>query len=230
MKRVLILVEGDTEERIVKDVLVPHLLSHGVALQPTKVTTKRPIGAAPFKGGGDYTKIRDDLRRLLNDSNAVAVTTWFDFYGFPNNLPVERPEQIRDIDAIERCIARSLNGPARLFPYLQRHETEALLFVDPVLTARTALLLTKAADIAKHREGFDCVEDINLDPERAPSKRLRSVLGSYPKPQLAPAVLQKLGVEALRVECPRWGRWIGWLETLGAEPRLYAKAMPWWTQ
>jgi hypothetical protein len=230
MKRVLILVEGDTEGRIVKDVLVSHLLHHGVALQPTKVTTKRPIGAAPFKGGGDYTKIRDDLRRLLNDSNAVAVTTWFDFYGFPKNLPVERPEQLRDIDAIERSIALSLNRPERLFPYLQRHETEALLFVDPEVTARAALQLLKAEDIATHREGFDCVEDINLDPERAPSKRLRSVLGSFAEPQLAPAVLQKLGVETLRVACPRWGRWIGWLEKLGGQRQLYAEAMPWWAQ
>ena len=38
MRRVLILVEGDTEERIVKDVLVPHLLDRGVVLQVTKVT------------------------------------------------------------------------------------------------------------------------------------------------------------------------------------------------
>ncbi|MFN9572402.1 MAG: DUF4276 family protein [Betaproteobacteria bacterium] len=229
MRRVLILVEGDNEERIVKDVLVPHLLDRGVVLQVTKVTTGRPIGAAPFKGGGDYTKIRGDLRRLLGDSNAVAVTTWFDFYGFPRNLPCA-PGELQRIEAIERRIHASLGDLPRLFPYLQRHETEALLFIDPALTARVALQASTASRIEAHRHGFASVEDINLDPQGAPSKRLQSVLGNYAKPQLAPTVVQRLGVPRVREACRRWALWVGWLESLGHAEVGSASRPPWWTE
>lgn len=40
MKRVLISVEGQTEEEFIKEVLQPHLRLHNLYLEPTLVTTK----------------------------------------------------------------------------------------------------------------------------------------------------------------------------------------------
>jgi len=51
MHRVLILAEGQTEERFVKDILQPHLWPFGVDPQPKIATTKRIKDGIDFKGG-----------------------------------------------------------------------------------------------------------------------------------------------------------------------------------
>ncbi len=51
MRKVLILVEGQTEERFVKDVLQPYLWRVGVHAEPKIATTKRVKFGAHFKGG-----------------------------------------------------------------------------------------------------------------------------------------------------------------------------------
>lgn len=59
MKRGLVLVEGQTEERFVNDCLAPYLLAQGLILErPTIVTTKRVVGGPQFKGGvRSYSKV-----------------------------------------------------------------------------------------------------------------------------------------------------------------------------
>ncbi len=51
MKRALILVEGQTEERFVKQVLRDHLLSLNLSITPTLLTTKVVKNGPNFKGG-----------------------------------------------------------------------------------------------------------------------------------------------------------------------------------
>jgi hypothetical protein len=71
MNRVLILAEGQTEERFVKDILQPHLWPLGVDPQPKIATTKRVKDGADFKGGViKFKKVEDNLRRLLGDTGA----------------------------------------------------------------------------------------------------------------------------------------------------------------
>lgn len=56
MKQVFILVEGQTEEVIVNDVLAPPAQAHGFALTPTVViTSATPTGAHRGGGGGSST-------------------------------------------------------------------------------------------------------------------------------------------------------------------------------
>ena len=70
MKRGLVLVEGQTEERFVNECLGPHLLAKGLALVPTIVKTKRAVGGAHFKGGvTGYGQVRRDLGLLLHDTS-----------------------------------------------------------------------------------------------------------------------------------------------------------------
>jgi hypothetical protein len=49
MKRVLILVEGQTEETFVRDVLAPHFLARNVALTPKLLVTRRVKSGGHFK-------------------------------------------------------------------------------------------------------------------------------------------------------------------------------------
>jgi hypothetical protein len=51
MGKVLILVEGQTEEKFVKEVLNPHLNNYGKYLIPTLLRTKIVKSGPNFKGG-----------------------------------------------------------------------------------------------------------------------------------------------------------------------------------
>jgi len=88
VRKVLVLVEGQTEERFVKEVLCPKCLQSDVFMQPVVLATKRSKVGIKFKGGvSTYSKIRADVLRLLGDSSASAVTTLLDYYGLPDDFP-----------------------------------------------------------------------------------------------------------------------------------------------
>jgi hypothetical protein len=88
MERVLVLAEGQTEERFIKDVLCPHFWGFEIDVIPKIAITKRVKSGPNFKGGiTDYQKVANDLGRLLGDTDATAVTTFIDYYGLPSNFP-----------------------------------------------------------------------------------------------------------------------------------------------
>src|SRR6185295_15198810 len=94
MKRGLVLVEGQTEERFVTECLAPYLLPKQLALIPTIVATRRPAGRPHFKGGVvSYGQIQRDLGLLLRDSDVAIVTTLLDYYALPDDFPgmADRP-------------------------------------------------------------------------------------------------------------------------------------------
>lgn len=84
MKRVLILVEGQTEERFVADVLRDHLTARSVFSSCTILVTKF-VETGPRKKGGvsSWNQIQRDLKRLLGDTDAAGVTTLIDFRTSP---------------------------------------------------------------------------------------------------------------------------------------------------
>ena len=51
MKKVHVLVEGQTEETFVRDVLYPHFEAKGLYLNSKLVTTKRPTVGPVYNGG-----------------------------------------------------------------------------------------------------------------------------------------------------------------------------------
>lgn len=88
MSRVLVLVEGQTEEVFVNQVVRPALVESGVYLIPKVLTTKVVKSGRQFKGGvSKFTPLRRDLQRLLGDTGAACVTTMFDYYGLPADFP-----------------------------------------------------------------------------------------------------------------------------------------------
>ena len=215
MSRILILLEGETEYEFVSKVLAPYLLTKFIFLIPTVVETKKVIGGASHKGGGDFSKIKADVLSLLHDTNAVAVTTLFDFYGFPA-IPSLDIETYKDVVKLEEAIANQFNN-CRFKPYLQMHEFEAFLFIDSNLTAKVALKQQSAESIQQHRNQFNHVEEINLNVATAPSKRLISTIGKYNKPRIGAKVTQDLGISRLIQECPKFAIWINWILSFAPE-------------
>ena len=94
MKKVHVLVEGQTEEKFVNTVLADYLCKLKIYLIPIIVATKRVKSGGKFRGGvTSYKKVKDEILRLLQDSSSVAVTTMIDFYALPEDIN-DNPETV----------------------------------------------------------------------------------------------------------------------------------------
>jgi hypothetical protein len=152
MKRILVLAEGPTEAGFLRSMVQPYLLERGTALSVTLTTTRRNKAGGHHKGGiVRYAPVRDDLRRLLQDSNAALVTTMIDYYRLPDDFPgmARRPPRAncyQHVEHLEQALADDI-ADRRFLPYLSLHEFEALLFVAPerwVLPSSTPRKRSKA--------------------------------------------------------------------------------------
>jgi hypothetical protein len=219
MPRILILVEGQTEERFVKDLLVPHLLAidPSASVSPTVIPTKRVLSGKDFKGGIlNYAQIPDTLRRLLNDRSAL-VTTLIDFYGLPSQTPgvEDLPARANARDKarhVENAIWNDLGRPANLAVHLALHEFEAFLFAEPSALEAAMDSDGLAAALDGIRCQFPTPEDINQGRETAPSKRILALRPEFGKTSHGVNAVRRIGLERLRQECPHFAEWLGRLE------------------
>ena len=220
MKRCLILVEGQTEERFVKDVLCPFFESRHLYLCPTILTTKVVKNGNNFKGGvTQYAKLRTDLRKLIQDKGAL-ITTMIDYYGLPEDTPGmnDRPyASARDrVMHVESAIYNDVGAPQHFIPFLALHEFEALLFVDHEITAAAIPAREKTAELRAVANGL-APEEINEHRDTAPSRRLLKVFPSFKKTLHGPTAAKRIGLEAIRSKCPHFDSWITRLEQFAAE-------------
>lgn len=83
MSRVYLLVEGQTEEAFVNELLSPHYARMGLYLTPIVVST------SPGHRGGvvSYAKVRPQIERLCRQDAGAHVTTLFDLYALPSDFP-----------------------------------------------------------------------------------------------------------------------------------------------
>ncbi len=203
MIRLAISVEGETEEEFVKSVLADHLRTRGV----------EPY-ASLLKGDVTVGKLASDMANLIWSFD--FVTSLVDFYGFrgKGSATVEELEE-RIRKAVDGKINRRWNQ-SRLIPYVQRHEFEGLLFSDVYAFAG----LINATEDAVHelqrvRSRFETPEDVNDDSATAPSKRIEKAIPRYNKRVDGSQIAMDIGLDAIRAECPRFGRWLTQLESLG---------------
>ncbi|HPP78980.1 DUF4276 family protein, partial [Methanospirillum sp.] len=125
-----IIVEGQTEQLFVQQILIPHLYSKGINsfchVIPTKTTNKT------YRGGvSSYSKIEIEIKRTLQKKTHY-ITTMFDFYAIPSDTPGKMEAKSvenswKKVQIIEDSITHSIHNN-RFIPYIQLHEFEALLF------------------------------------------------------------------------------------------------------
>jgi hypothetical protein len=210
--RLAISVEGQTEYEFCREVLTGHLAAFEVHIEPKIVVTKRNLSGPNATGGSiGIDRFRNEVRRLLPSFD--YVTTLYDFYGFKNRLPAETP------DALCSRMSESLEQPRRLIPYVQVYEFEALLFSAPLVLGAYLDSLSFGEAIAAAVEACGGAEEVNDDPQTAPSKRLESLfrhhLGRrYDKVFHGPLLATEIGLPALRAACPRFDTWLTQLENL----------------
>lgn len=221
MRKVLILVEGQTEERFVKDVLQPHLWAHGVHPEPKIVTTKRVKSGPDFKGGiTSFAKVEYDIRLLLGDSNAALVTTMIDYYGLPHDFPGQRERRATNSAGraaeLEAALERHFNAGQKFFAYLMIHEFEALLFSSPAILPQVMNSSSLQSRMQAIRNQFPTPEDIDDDPATAPAARVLTLFPGYRKRLHGPLTIGRIGLAAIRRECAHFNEWVTKLEAIGS--------------
>jgi hypothetical protein len=209
--RVLVLVEGQTEETFVKEVLAPYLAPRNIYLQYTILKTRREVDRPDFKGGVvSYHQIRGDVLKLLNDTAAAAVTTMLDYYGLPRDFPGRMTMPAGDSHARAAYLEATFEGDIgsrRFIPFLTLHEFEALMFADPDAIAYE--FPSVRSELHAIRDAFNSPEEINDDPNTAPSKRLKELLGeAYQKTLHGPLITMAIGIETIRRECRHFNEWV----------------------
>ena len=222
MRRVHVVVEGPTEESFISSVLAPVLWPHQVYLTPTI------LGVPGHKGGRpNYARAKKDVVIQLKQDQTRYCSTMFDFYGlgdgFPGmplspNLPgldkVRRIEEAVKADIIAE--APDLRADVRFLPYLQLNEYEGLLFSDTQAFASGIRQPHLVEPFEEIRTEFATPEDINDDPNTAPSKRVLGAYPSYRKVVDGTLAAHAVGIEKMRRECPHFREWIEQLEAMAA--------------
>ena len=204
MIRLAISVEGETEEEFVKGALGEHLRGKGV--HPTGILLGRARRRARRGGNVTMAGLADDMRRLRHSFD--AVTSLVDFCGF-------RDKGAKSADDLVQAILGRIGDvdPRFVFPYVQVHEFEGLLFASPDAFGRI-LPDAPVPELRSIRLAFKTPEDINDRSETAPSKRIAKLMPRYRKRLDGPKVASEIGIGTIRNECPRFGAWLSRLEAL----------------
>lgn len=206
MSRVLMLVEGPSEDEFVKAVLAPWMSQKGIYLLPTILETREVLDGPNFKGGDvRFAKVAREMRLLLGDSNARLVTSLLDYYGFKDEGVVGAPNP--GIDEIETALAERLNSP-RALPYLQRYEFEALLFSAPEAAAQALALPTIADRMRAVLAEFGSPEEINKSRDGHPSRRIAAMMPGYRKIADGVAIARQTSIDVMLAHCPRFAGWV----------------------
>lgn len=213
MKRLVFIVEGETEESFVNDILRPYFYSEGLFNTIQCFKTKRSHG-----GLSKYSYVKQDIIQTIYESD-VIVTTMLDFYRLPSNFPgftqlgivVPHAQQVEILEAkmkedIENTQQMSFSN---FIPYIQLHEFETLIFSS--ITGIDALFEKNEIDY----QGLQTViqqypnpEDINNSPDTAPSVRLKKLIPGYNKVVHGIGIIQEIGIENILCKCPRFNEWI----------------------
>lgn len=220
--RALVLVEGQTEERFVKDVLAPTLGQRNLYLTPTILVTKRVKNGPNFKGGvTSFAKFETDVHRLFHGAGDALVTTLLDYYGLPDDFPgmATRPSgaPLQRVRHVEREVRTYFDNPKNFLPFFALHEFEAWLFASRDELPRVLAQPEKQPQFAAIRDSVATPEDINERSEWAPSKRITRLFPDYRKTLHGPTVAGRIGLERIRAECAHFDWWLGQLEAYAAE-------------
>ena len=100
MIRIHVICEGQTEEMFINEVLAQSFQARNIYLAPSL------IGKPGHKGGNfRFERLLTDVKnRLLGDRQAWC-TTFFDFYGLPEDFPGKTEARTKDsMDAKADCL------------------------------------------------------------------------------------------------------------------------------
>lgn len=227
MTRLLIHVEGETEETFINEVLGPHLYGFGyTSIGARLLGNARQRSRRGGIRGWDSAR-RDILIHLSQDSHC-RVTTMVDYYALPRTGPKAWPgrlqassepfaEKARTVETnLSQDVAAAMGesfDTRRFLPFVMMHEFEGMLFSDCHAFASAIQRTDLAEKFREIRDRFSSPEEINDSPVTAPSKRIENVMPSYTKPFFGTLGVLGIGLDVIRRECPHFNEWLLKLET-----------------
>ena len=226
MARLLIHVEGETEESFVNEILSEHLLGYGY-----DTVSARLVGNARMRDrrGGirAWNTVRKDILNHLREDVSCLATTMVDYYGLPQSKGKAWPGRAKasglpfheKADCVENALFSDINNalderlnPRRFLPFVIMHEFEGLLFSDCHGFGNGIGLPKLAKQFQQIRDSFASPEEINDSPSTAPSKRILQLVPNYEKPLHGNIAILEIGLQAIRDECPHFDAWLKQLE------------------
>lgn len=219
-----IIVEGQTEETFVRNILKPHLASYSIDVSARLLTTKE-LPDHKYGGGlNKYAQAETDINLWLipGHDKLTRVTTMFDLYELPKDFPGYREatshnDPFQRVQVLENALAQEI-GDNRFIPYIQLHEFEALLLTDPYKFETYFFDYPEGmANLAKMVSQFQSPEHVNN--EDPPSKRIKRKLRNYNdfKTTAGPNAAENIGLPKIREKCKHFAEWLSKLETLGEQ-------------
>lgn len=208
MKRLYIIVEGQTEQEFVNSMIAPYMQQFGIYdVTPILIRTSK-TGRGGFV---NYEHLKNDAIKLLHSKKDDFIVSMFvDFFRIPEIPKKERWEakanHMEKVEKMEKCIAEDINDH-RFIPYIQLHEFEALLFSSNK-GFENYFAEKEANSTQQIIETFKNPEDINSSPEGAPSKRLLAIKDDYDKVIEGNLIALEVGFNDILAKCPRFKAWI----------------------
>jgi hypothetical protein len=214
--RLMVLVEGQTEQTFCEELLWPRLDGY----DDKRVTKLDPSGSQQGRGarGGHAHRFRiieRDLQRVLHGGFDV-VTTMIDLYHLPADFPgldaaARIPDPIDRARHLEAALHAHMGAPRQLVPNLVVHEFEALLFASPEVLGRTAYLVPAVrTEMSAVARAFPTPE--HVDGDDPPGKRLelrtRFHGGTYAKPLQGNLIALEVGLDAMCARCQHFDAWV----------------------
>lgn len=227
--RLLVHVEGETEEAFVNEVLNAHLLGCGY-----ERVSARLVGNSRLRDrrGGirGWSAVRKDIIRHLKEDRGCIATTMVDYFGLPlagdkawpgraqaATLPVA--DKAAHVEAaLLNDVLEEMGGRfdrRRFVPFVVMHEFEGLLFSDCEAFARGVGREALAGSFRAIRDQFDTPEEINDSPVSAPSKRVEALIPGYVKPLFGNLAALEVGLDKIRAACPHFRAWLSRVAALG---------------
>ncbi len=227
MTRLLIHVEGQTEESFVNEVLRDCLVSAGY-----QSVSARIVGNARLRqrrgGIRPWPSVRKDIINHLRQDPGCIATTMVDFYALPQQGDGAWPGRAAasgigatlKASCVEVALAQDVSkeaglsfNPNRFVPFVVMHEFEGLLFSDCQAFSHGI----GRADLKPHfqqiRDTFTTPEDINDSPFTCPSRRVKDLVPGYEKPLFGTLAAMEIGLSRIRTQCPHFDSWLHQLES-----------------
>jgi hypothetical protein len=228
MARLLIHVEGQTEESFVNEVLRDYLVNLGY-----QSVSARIVGNARLRqrrgGIRPWPSVRKDIINHLREDSGCIATTMVDFYALPQHGDGAWPGRATasgtgaglKASHVESALAKDLSSevgsifnPRRFVPFVVMHEFEGLLFSDCAAFCKGIGRRDLELQFQQIRNDFYTPEDINDSPITCPSKRVKDLVPGYEKPLYGTLAALEVGLSRIRKQCPHFDSWLRQLESL----------------
>lgn len=193
MKKIIVSVEGQTEESFVNDPLKSYL---------------RKLNK----------DIKQEISLLLKTNPESVITTMYDYYRYPKDSPgygklEQISSSIEKVNHLEKEFQKDFNTD-RLIPFLMLHEFETYLFASPQEFDRVFPTENASSKIDDIKRQYDSPEDIDDGDYTHPARRIKDIIPKFNKRLWGTMIIRKTGIGRIREECPHFNEWLAKLESL----------------